>query len=778
MLRRIKKIEGIGSYQSARAGGIQFSDVNIIYGENRNGKSTLCDIFYSLATNNSELIKDRKAIPKPGKQTLPMKVELQFDNAPDCVFSNETWTSGLPANSVLHVFDQNFIHRNVISGTVNNRDNSEHISSFILGEDNTELFEKLKEEKEALAAINASLKTAKAELEARGIRDVASYVITALPNESIQELETAISTSIAEQDSLTVQIGNIDKTKARKNLQGFSTSFDITALCNEINECLATSMEEAHTEAKKLVQTHMHHLKNLNGFKGWASSGLTHLDQNCPFCGQEIKGESLELIESYKVAFNEAFSQFIVGTKTTATRLLTRPLISIDLHSISRVHQENKETLALYMENPVRRIIEELEPIKDDKYASVMSSIEKIQNIHEQLNPQILESLNKKIDTAYNAVQRIDFSPLQLAIESFNTAKDDYKNIITSINNHLIEFKDSLDSVNLTTARATENAKQKTLNDKKLRHTLEEKCANYKQLSDQAESAQATYNNNKEALETSQEAFLDTYFDEINLLFQNLGSRNFTISRKQNNGGRKIVYDLEVSFNDTAIPRNKMNCLFSESDKRALALCIFLAKINKLSNDDKAKAILIMDDPVTSFDNERISSILNKLYEIQPSIKQLFITTHYRGMASTVIKKFANTSALRIVKTANGSDFSAVTEAEMTATEHDDAYNDIMEFINNTVQDNRVLQLRPFLETELRHRYKKQLLSNGATGKTDFSVCIDTLKNNGIITQDIARELHAFRTTLNPPMHELLALNIEDVRNTAANMMDLIYNRM
>lgn len=221
-----------------------------------------------------------------------------------------------------------------------------------------------------------------------------------------------------------------------------------------------------------------------------------------------------------------------------------------------------------------------------------------------------------------------------------------------------------------------------------------------------------------------------------------------------------------------------MNCLFSESDRRALALCIYLAKINKLSNEDKAKAILVMDDPVTSFDNERISSILNKLYEISPTIKQLFITTHYRGMAATAIKKFANTSALKIVKVANGSDFAATTEAEMTATEHDDAYNEITAFINNETQDNKILILRPFLETELRHRYKDQLRANGATLRTDFSVCIDTLKDSGIITEAVASEIHSFRTTLNPPMHELMEMNIEDVRNTATNMMDLIYNRM
>ncbi|KPH93962.1 hypothetical protein AMS58_14395 [Pseudoalteromonas porphyrae] len=221
-----------------------------------------------------------------------------------------------------------------------------------------------------------------------------------------------------------------------------------------------------------------------------------------------------------------------------------------------------------------------------------------------------------------------------------------------------------------------------------------------------------------------------------------------------------------------------MTCLFSESDRRALALCIYLAKINKLSNEDKAKAILVMDDPVTSFDNERISSILNKLYEISPTIKQLFITTNYRGMAVTAIKKFANTSALKIVKVANGSDFAAITEAEMTATEHDDAYNEITAFINHETQDNKIMKLRPFLGIELRHRYKEQLRANGATSKTDFSICIDTLKNNGIITEKVANEVHSFRTTLNPPMHELMEMNIEDVRNTATNMMDLIYNRM
>ena len=53
MLERIQLIDNIGNYFQVNAGSIQFQPVNIIYGENRNGKSTLCDIFYSLALNNS-----------------------------------------------------------------------------------------------------------------------------------------------------------------------------------------------------------------------------------------------------------------------------------------------------------------------------------------------------------------------------------------------------------------------------------------------------------------------------------------------------------------------------------------------------------------------------------------------------------------------------------------------------------------------------------------------------------------------------------------------------
>ena len=62
------------------------------------------------------------------------------------VFDNSQWGS----KKILIVqnymfFDQNFIHRNVITGQSLERSNSESMTSFILGENNTALFVALAE---------------------------------------------------------------------------------------------------------------------------------------------------------------------------------------------------------------------------------------------------------------------------------------------------------------------------------------------------------------------------------------------------------------------------------------------------------------------------------------------------------------------------------------------------------------------------------------------------------------------------------------------------------
>src|SRR4051794_10889142 len=98
-----------------KAAKAEFSKVSVIYGSNSYGKSTLCDIFRSLAENDSDLIESRKSIPSG---TSP-KVTLNFaiNGVPEnpVSYANELWQQKLPSNVKIAVFDSNFIARNLFT---------------------------------------------------------------------------------------------------------------------------------------------------------------------------------------------------------------------------------------------------------------------------------------------------------------------------------------------------------------------------------------------------------------------------------------------------------------------------------------------------------------------------------------------------------------------------------------------------------------------------------------------------------------------------------------
>lgn len=97
MFKRVKLIQGIGNFSKTRAGNIEFAPVNILYAENRNGKSTLCDILQSLSIDSPDLVHNRKAIPEVAN--TPPKVDFQFDSngvSHIVSFDNGIWGVGVP----------------------------------------------------------------------------------------------------------------------------------------------------------------------------------------------------------------------------------------------------------------------------------------------------------------------------------------------------------------------------------------------------------------------------------------------------------------------------------------------------------------------------------------------------------------------------------------------------------------------------------------------------------------------------------------------------------
>lgn len=782
MLKKIKLIQGVGNFTKTVAGGIDFGDVTVIYGENRNGKSTLCDVIHSLAEDAPDFIMHRKSIPND--QTKPPKVELMFGTATGNVtskFENGQWQVKAPDCSKLYVFDHGFIHRNVITGQKQERPNSENMTSFILGESNTALFA-------ALAGMNNNLRDERALLSGiegqftpHGVGNVPAYVNSPLPEETREQLEANVAALEASKQQITTTIQNIDIIKRRNVLGAVGTQVNFAEVCDSINAVLASSLQNVHQDSLVALQNHMsNHVNNSVIFKGWASQGVTQIKDGCPFCGQTLSPDAQGLVAAYQQAFNAEFDKFNNQTRQSLNSLRQPFLIPNTRESLIQQHQSNKQVFELYIEPQItaNQALAPLTVLLEQRHETILTSFDAVIANSQQATEFWAPRLEQKFATPYEAAGLVGFNVLNDAATTYNQTIYDYWVVAEQINAIFNTYKISLNEVQLNGQLAAVTQQQVQANLALKRIALEPHCVQYRQKLVTVNGLDTAYRAQKQQLEQSQTAYLNTYFNLINGLFRQLGSSNFEIIKVPNNRGRQVIYDLRVKFKGEDIPTDKINTVFSESDRRALALCIFLAKVMSLPSEEQAMAILVLDDPVTSFDNERIALILNKLDELQRTIKQLIITTHYKGMAAKAVKKFRRCAkSVKLVHGAETCSIEAVEIDDMMATEHDVAFDRIQAFVNRETNNDILTTLRPFFEEEIRHRFKKQLNDLGES-KSDLSVCTAVLRDNGFITAELEARLSAIRDTLNTPMHEIGDDALENTRALADQIINVVYNEL
>lgn len=450
MLERIQMIDNIGNYSRAAAGQIRFSDVSVIYGENRNGKSTLCDIFYSLSLNDPQLIFDRKSIiPNQSGTQIQQQVELKFEGQRQAVrFSNSGWDSQPPEDSKLYIFDHGFIHRNVMTGATYNRDNSTNMSGFILGENATQ-FEALEARNQQLRSDRKTLAGYKTQLQSHQVGDFETFIALPKPTKTLQELDADIETSKTNQQSLATQITNISEVTQRPNLVNIASNYSIDDIARRINECLALSMENVHEASKTLVAEHKQHIANGDSFNGWAAKGLTHLNGDCPFCGQNLNAEAEDLIESYRTAFDDAFQKFVATTKASVSQLQRESLCDISLEGLTQKHQSNLQTLERYTEEVIKEQLEQcgIAQFLNNQIEQIKLNLQEVDSSLAKTTQVVRTSLTHKYDAPYNPLDLVDFGTLQSKLTKLNESVSEYGSTVAISNDILKSFKDDQDVV-------------------------------------------------------------------------------------------------------------------------------------------------------------------------------------------------------------------------------------------------------------------------------------------------------------------------------------------
>lgn len=146
-----------------------------------------------------------------------------------------------------------------------------------------------------------------------------------------------------------------------------------------------------------------------------------------------------------------------------------------------------------------------------------------------------------------------------------------------------------------------------------------------------------------------------------------------------------------------------LNRVFSESDKRSLALAIFLAKINQLGN--KLENIIVLDDPVVSFDENRMKVSADIISELSNTHCQVILLTHFRSFVGKLYESKIEAKYYSMVKTADTTTYKDFNPKTIIQSEWERAFDKIWSYISRLHTDDIAPDCRIYLEKYLEFRY-------------------------------------------------------------------------
>lgn len=779
MLKRIKKIQNIGRFKSCMPSSVQFEKITLIFGRNTYGKSTLGGLLSSISTGNTETIKSRNTIPND-QQSQIAELSFMIDGQPSEVpikYSSGTWSSSLPASLKLNIFDDGFYHTNLFAGRQFSRETKDNFSSFVLGTlgvaKQQEIETKNKQKGEATRKRNDLQKAA-----FKDINDLAAFIELS-PSESKGELSQKIELLREEYSKLSKQQKNATKIQERKECCSIHWENDFPEALQKLNTALQASLESHHKEAQSKVAEHIKlNFKEPENAEKWIRQGLAQNNgENCQFCGQILSQDALQLLDFYHQSFDAAYENHDKHIKQQLRQyrlLLTRERISSLRIAIESNNTALKSFPELEEDEDWKLLIDKITPITD-QLNEEFSQWETSQAV---LKEEIDSVISQKLASPHKAKDVFQFETLIQVNEKLIPLVGQYNELIKDINSFFQSFKKSVidDSIIQKLAEIEKNGK--TERRKLQRLELTEQCSAYKEFDEKIAQLNNDIPRLKEELSNEQSDFLSQYFDRLNHYFQLFGSRDFRLEKGLDTKGHKPIYYLKVKFHGFDISEKNLEHTFSESDRRSLALSMFWATLDGLSEAEKKNTIVVLDDPVTSFDNHRISTVHKEITKLSEYVRQIIFLSHFEQGITSFLNTYRNNKPVKLLsieRSGNSSEINVTDIDHFIKTTHEKEAANIFSFIGEQTNFHDAGDLRVFFEVEINLRFAKQLIG---INEHNLSDRIDKLKESGAISESTAAQAHEWREILNPTHHIWTGNDLEDQRHTAAQFVDFIYHEL
>lgn len=783
MIKRIQNIQNVGAFREFTNGGsIQFEKLTFIYGLNTKGKTTLTDILTSLKENDPSLITNRKSIPTVNsnqKVNLFIRPESTGSELP-CAFSNNEWTQ-LNSNENLHIFGSDFIHKNLFTGLSIERQNKENLTRFILGQEGVLLATQIAEDKRLLRQKRSSLN----DFLPTYLRDKPEGdhqpFLTIDPN--LINIEQSKQELIDFEQRLKQEQQRYQRPSEILSIEDYPQliipTTDLQKIIVRINSLLDSDYNEITSAALARLQLHIeNNFEITENAEQWIKEGLDTRklqSENCSFCGQSLINAT-DLLNAYHSYFNEAYREFISEISNEIDNL-SKELQSVNFNSFTKVFAKNallNQYSQLINTERFTELVSALNNLLESLDENILN-----QSISHYVN-QVNQAFTNKVRRPYEKIATIDFSILADNVSAYINYVISISVIINDIREAINSFKEQYRDLTHIAARISEiQIEIETKSRIIARFEQNEQCIIYERELQQIIEIDRRIVSNEHELTVNQNQYLDRFYQNIDRHFKQFGSEHFTLERGTNNRGHQPVYYLKVKFRNVEIDESNISKVLSESDKRALALSVFWSKIDFLNEEQKPKAIIVLDDPVTSFDDNRIIRSINQLKVTLNAVQQIIVLTHYshfirnffeRGMNDNITIAF-----IQIEQNETTSFLDKIDGKQFIKSTYEKIFSKIMAYINRENRDDIRSDLRPFLESQyLPHIYVgklNELNQNGIPCGT-LSEKIEAIFADN---EPVRMKFHEFRTTLNPDSHLFTSSNEEDIRSFAHDMMNFLY---
>ncbi len=781
-IKSIKTIQNVGTFANFLNGSsLRFEKLTFIYGFNTFGKTTLTDIFQSIKDNNSNLISARKTIPS---QTNNQKVEISVkENSNESIlkFENSTWSSN-NLSKCIEVFGSEFIYKNLFMGLKTERENKENFTQFVLGEDGVQKANQIAKKKKEHGDKKRDIKNliphfvkGKTEIEIQSFLDLS---IDELSKEQLQE-KLLIKKQAQKVES--------DRLKEPQQILGLPEipvflimENDFALYIEKINEELKSDYSNIKEDVLKRIEEHIKNsFQEPDNALNWIKKGREIISDshngNCSYCGQSLINAK-DLMNAYDLYFDEAYNRYISNVDKICKE-------NIDL--LGKLAFNHKVKLQDILSKATRYKEFNKDQIFQEKILELETNIEIINEDELNIDKQeLIKKLNikieEKIKKPYVSIGELEFESIKAKVDTYKSLLDEMKTIIEDIKSIAIEFKKQYEDTQAIQNKINSlDVEIEDLETKIARIEQDQECIDYTVEKNKIQNLEVEIPRLESELARNQTQYLETYFSKINELFKSFGSRNFTLKKATSNRGYNPIYFLEVKFHEQEINDDELKTVFSESDRRALALAVFWAKIELKTQEEKLKTIVVLDDPITSFDDNRIMNSINLFKDSLNALSQIIILTHYPSFLKSFCERTKDSSIttkfLKIDKDNSTSKLAEEERKTFTSSQYEKQFYKIVAFINREHSDCIKSDLRPFLETlYLPTVFAPKIRDAQKNGKdlSGLDKIIDAIFTN----EEIKKKFHSFRNNLNPEAHIFTTSNAEDIRNFAQEMIDYLYS--